>query len=230
MAPESLEGIDFLRRKCTSRRRLNRCEKPSIAVGKVFGQRHVCPSLSSQFLLESLGSDPGEQTPPRAVEIFFEVARLGREHIHATPEETESTAKEHRPRHAATKSAVRRRHFKNMACVEEPAAVRILPVVRTDNPGPEVIHLGQAIVQLLASDIDGEVTVADAAHESARNLVAFENHRLEAGLGQGVSGRQSRRSGAKNQRVDFFRTHFRGQVFLSRARKPGAVPARSAWR
>ena len=45
MAPDSLEGINFFGRKCTGRRCLNRAEKASIAVGKVFGQIHAIASF-----------------------------------------------------------------------------------------------------------------------------------------------------------------------------------------
>src|SRR5438552_3775607 len=99
-----------------------------------------------------------------------------------------------------------------MAMIEVSTAVRVSAIVRTDDTGPEIVHPGEAVVELLAPNVDHEVAPVNAAHEPAWSLIPIQNYRFQSGFGERVASRKPGGTGPKDQCVHLLSGH--GDLWL----------------
>src|SRR5205085_7233169 len=81
------------------------------------------------------------------------------------PEKRRAHARDLAPAHPAQLALMLRVLLENPSAVKHADAMLVFAVVGSQELGPKVVHFGEAAVQLLAADIEGEIAAPHAAHQ-----------------------------------------------------------------
>ena len=98
--------------------------------------------------------------------------------------------------HPAKAAPMRGVLFKDPSSVEHSHAMRVLPVVVSEQLRPKRVNLLEPGVQLLTAKIEGIFAASYPAHQAAAHGSAFQHRNASARFPQAVCGGKSARAGS----------------------------------